>query len=256
MYWYDYMMLILELLNMGTRDNNHNWLTPYNYEFRLQMNTDYYTQMSDNIYPSNWDTYYPTEVGATSFSSYNCWMADYLAHATQGRTNLVLISTSGLNAIDTTSIVKSVTISGTALRLLDLDPFKGITFNVNATNNTSTFTSSPIPVRLMSQTEYIYVQQCRNEMDSARSGQDVMFSDLLAVVPTFENTVRYDAFHPGSKLLMNGRSFDSFDLLFFDKWGVPLTGLLSFMMELSIEFMEADELLQGKTMHDVKTMVL
>ena len=77
---------------------------------------------------------------------------------------------------------------------------------------------------------------------------------MLAVLPTFNQTVQYEAAHTGSKLLVNGRTLDSFDVQFYDKWGSPLTGIQSFIMELTVDFVEMDET-NGLFMNEVKHML-
>jgi hypothetical protein len=248
-YWWEYVMYLLQTLNHGYSRVNINgvtvWQSNYAFEFQIVFfdgANSYHTSMQDNVTPDLWDGTYPEDADATVNSSYNNYVIDMLANGTEGRGSLQLVWNTGV--LSSSGPVNSVTLTGPFLKLLGLDPFKATTFTLNntitGTTNGTPIISPAVPIDIITQNEYIAIRlrQCRNEIDCSRSQQELNFSDLLAIVPTCCRYINYEAQHSGSKLLVNGRVLDSFDLQFYDKWGSPLTGLRSFVCELTIDFVQ------------------
>jgi hypothetical protein len=82
-----------------------------------------------------------------------------------------------------------------------------------------------------------------------------MFSNVLAIIPTGGTEyIHYDVQHTGNKIQLNGRSLNTLELLFQDKWGRPLLGLRDFLLELTLDFLVLGDLKEKTSMMEIKKM--
>ena len=84
-------------------------------------------------------------------------------------------------------------------------------------------------------------------------------TDIICVIPCsggLDENIYYQAQHTGSKLQLKNTSLDNVDLMFYDKWGDPLYGMIDFMVELTVDFVKLGSLEQKPTSVDVKNMLL
>ena len=142
--------------------------------------------------------------------------------------------------------VETVTISGTALKLLDIGPNTSVTFDTGYLH----------PIRIMSKGhDYIVLRsnQCRNTIDNVKPGTAADYSNVLSVVPC-EGTqyINYYAYTVGSKILLNDRNLEDIELYFEDKWGLPLYGMRDFYVELTLDFVNLKAMIPQANMMDLK----
>lgn len=207
----EYMMkYILEILNdFETKNTMH--------QFRMGINDKYY------------NTGYPTsDVILTQVQQNNTESAANLAFVTNGRGFLKLE-----NLDDSLSRIE---ISGSFLKILDLDPTTPYVF----TEETS------IPAKLnFSGHDYIVLRcnQCKNTLDNLKIESLPQFSNVLSIIPTpGTGYIRYDVPHTGNKIMMHGRTLDSINLMFNDKWGQPLYGIQDFYIEITVDFLKVKDI--------------
>jgi hypothetical protein len=142
--------------------------------------------------------------------------------------------------------VASVTLSGSALRILDMSPNIAVTFQTGYTH----------PIRVMNKGhDYIVIRsnQCKNTIDNMKPGSSADYSNVLTVVPC-EGTqyINYYAYTTGSKILLNDRNLEDIELYFEDKWGLPLYGIRDFYVELSIDFVNLKAMIPQTNMMELK----
>ena len=147
---------------------------------------------------------------------------------------------------DKHATVSTVTISGSALKILDLSPTTGVTFD----------TAYLHPIRIMTKGhDYIVLRtnQCKNTIDNMRPGTSADYSNVLTVIPC-EGTqyINYYAYTVGSKILLNDRNLEDIELYFEDKWGLPLYGIRDFYLELTLDFVNLKAMIPQPNMMALK----
>jgi hypothetical protein len=142
--------------------------------------------------------------------------------------------------------VTSVTLSGTALRTLDMSPYTAVTFEQGYLH----------PIRIMSKGhDYIVLRtnQCKNTIDNMKPNASADYSNVLTVIPCAGTQyINYYAYTVGSKILLNDRNLEDIELYFEDKWGIPLYGIQDFYIELSIDFVNLKAMIPQSNMMDLK----
>jgi hypothetical protein len=168
----------------------------------------------------------------------NFTVVDLLSSATQGR---------GILKLEKGEPIQSVALSGTFLKVFDLDPTQAIVFERD---------SQGVEISLKSSGhEYIVVRcnECKNTIDNLMSKGMCKYSNVLCVIPTpGTDFVYYQNPHVGSKLMLNTQTLDNVDLMFHDKWGHPLLGIRDFFLELTIDFVRLSELRERTNVMDMK----
>ena len=142
--------------------------------------------------------------------------------------------------------VSNVTITGSALRVLDMSPNTAVTFDADYLH----------PIRVMNKGhDYIVLRtnQCRNTIDNMKPGTLADYSNVLTIIPC-EGTqyINYFAYTVGSKILLNDRNLEDIELYFEDKWGLPLYGIRDFYVELTIDFVNLKAMIPQANMMDLK----
>jgi hypothetical protein len=195
-------------MNLGV--GNPDW------QFTLGINEDEYflSQPDDKLLSDNKTVY-----------QHNNEVAGLLAFVSNNRAFLRLM------VFDTDAAVQKVTIKGSFLKLLDLDPETSYVFTQH----------SRVPVTIHTTGhEYIVIRcnQCKNTLDNLKTDKLPQFSNVLSVVPCpGSGYVDYSVPHTGNKIMLVGKTLDNINIVFHDKWGQPLYGLRDFYLELTLDFL-------------------
>jgi hypothetical protein len=118
-----------------------------------------------------------------------------------------------------------------------------------------------IPIRILTQGhDYIMVRcmQSKKGLDGSIQQSFTKESDLLCVLcceGPINQPIYYNAQHIGSKMQLMNSSIQSVDLAFMDKWNEPLTGMVDFIAEITVDFLRLNPPPDKLSIREVKHML-
>lgn len=248
-YWLAFVKYLLAMLND----------TPEEFEIKFRFNdmtTGIIVNAAGDIdwhamfnYPADYDAYDLANDPATDYPIIfgNLSTVEYLANYSMGECFLELSDGYNPQAVTT-----KVEIKGSFLKILGISPNDQISLRLD----------ERVPVSISTRGhDYIQLRclQSKNAIDGTMQQTTPRETDLICIIPCrggLDENIYYHAQHTGSKLHMKNTSLDNVDLMFYDKWGAPLYGMIDFLVELTVDFVKLGSLESKVNATDVRNMLL